>query len=116
MIPASELRINNWVIGIYGTPMRVGVIMDGPNEAQPIPLTPELLEKCGFELKTKHSFWCYMDKIGFGICMWAEDEPCAGFEKKGCFYYGDNYLPVEYLHDFQNIYFAHMRKELIINL
>jgi hypothetical protein len=82
----------------------------------PIPLTPELLERCGFELKTKHSFWCFRDKMGFGICMWAEDEPCAGFEKKGCFYFGENYLAVEYLHDLQNLYFAHTRKELTINL
>ena len=53
---ANELMIGDWVIGCSGEPFKIGIIDPDFlywNEVQPIPLTPEILEKNGFEYKEK---------------------------------------------------------------
>ena len=49
---ANELMIGDWVIGGSEEPFKIGIIDPDFlhwNEVQPIPLTPEILEKNGFE-------------------------------------------------------------------
>ena len=75
---AQELRIGNWLISARGIPQKVAYLGDtigfwnncgGTDKHQknpiisydidkirPIPLTPEILEKCGFE-HTVERFW-----------------------------------------------------------
>lgn len=52
---ANELMIGDWVIGGSGSgkPFKIGIIDPNFlywNEVQPIPLTPEILEKNGFRI------------------------------------------------------------------
>jgi hypothetical protein len=139
MIAANELRIGNWVYnpidkrygqlvaieqgnrpiingGKFGFLENGTVSFSGFDCLHPIPLTPEILEKCGFKLVSKHSFWNFQNKNGFYVSMWMEDEPIAGFEKKGCCYAGESYTEISTVHWLQNYYFFNYRKELEINL
>ena len=60
---ANELMLRDWVIGCSGKPFQIGEI--NPNfiywdEIKPIPLTPEILEKNGFEkVLDKDNIECY---------------------------------------------------------
>jgi len=116
MIATNELRIGNWVrIRESDTKVQVESYMLNVSElsnCQPIPLTPEILEKCGFEIHSKYSFWNFITKNGFAISMWMEDKPCAGFEIKGVCYWGEGFTEVKHLHQLQNLYFALTGKEL----
>jgi hypothetical protein len=135
MISANELRIGNYVYPNYENATPYPVLAIGKDsfvccwennigeieyvlydDAQPILLTPEILEKCGFKLVSKHSFWNFQNKNGFYVSMWMEDEPIAGFEKKGCCYVGESYTEISTVHWLQNYYFFNYRKELEINL
>lgn len=123
-----ELRIGNKVLYGKTTPREISLLMsDGrvgvdllivKNETiDPITLTPEIVEKCGFTLHSKHSFWNYTTKNGFHIGMWAKDKPCAGFEEKGVFYWGETPdVTLRYLHQLQNLYYFLTNKELQITL
>lgn len=123
---ANELRIGNW-ININGQYVNIGygVIMDMHKKQKgiknsyldtltfnPIPLTPEILEKCGF---TKmNNGWnmgerkSYMDVI-FSLF---DDNYCQGeldLRLNG----SDLPMPkVKYLHQLQNLYFALTGEEL----
>ena len=49
---ANEVMIGDWVIGGSGEPFKIGIIEPDFlywNEVQPIPLTPEILEKNGIK-------------------------------------------------------------------
>jgi len=52
---ANEVMIGDWVISCSGKPFKIGIIDPDFlywNEVQPIPLTPEILEKNGFVLES----------------------------------------------------------------
>ncbi len=78
----------------------------------PIPLTPEILEKCGFEKKYSHS---NLSKyVGNGTLYWNDVMSLS-------YAFGHDYEeePIEhtqYLHQLQNLYFALTGEELKINL
>lgn len=66
---ANELMIDDWVYLVkdYGRPkkniMKIDAldlqrISDGMFEVEPIPITPEILEKNGFELHPDGWLWC----------------------------------------------------------
>lgn len=115
MIKASELRIGNWV-QVNGAYTGDGFEIEGKQitgimnnyvyllgmleittsfeELQPIPLTPEILEKCG---KTDKRF-----QLEFSIM-------------EGRFWYLKHY-ELFYLHQLQNLYFALTGEELTVNL
>lgn len=124
MIKANELRIGirineGMVVGI--TPSEI-ITIDGKHwdvvDIEPIPLTPEILEKCGFKRKEKSS------DIGptpedtyraqgmpiFNYYYWNLD----GFSLSDDFYHGT--VKVTCLHQLQNLYFALTGKELTISL
>jgi len=135
MIKANELRIGNKVYG--GNPARCkatiktiiqqgveaeyqlispGAATDNPGigfakfeEIYPIPLTPEILEKCGFEIS-----YC-------GRCL---SRGCLGLSAEGegyatLFHSRDEWepsggAPILYLHQLQNLFFALTGEELAI--
>lgn len=79
-------------------------------QAEPIPITPEILEKAGFEYEgqttlTKEGFPIYFKLI-------KDHKPQAH-----CFYLnGQITIMVAYVHELQNIYYFFFREELNIEL
>lgn len=70
----------------------------------PIPLTPEILEKCGFEkYDEENDRWVLS---GFGSYHMAEKS----------FYFGTTSLKIEFLHELQNLHYTLKKEELTINL
>ena len=132
MIQPNELRIGNWVKFIY-TCMQVGHgtfedckktnDTDAPFKYEPIPLTSEILEKCGFklnddrDLKTRHP----EDNLKYSlevseyqyIGVTNDDSWFVGGHHSNPFY--GHYLRYDfkYLHQLQNLYFALTNEELI---
>ena len=135
MIQANELRINNWIshnnnyVQVFELPYLID--LDENKEAylvnsiwideyRPIPITPEILEKCGFEII------CHfgepqdnnpnMDAINGTLCISKsvnKGEWVFGFDsifatKRNNFVWG----PIDYLHQLQNLYFALTGEEL----
>lgn len=120
MIQANELRLGNWLMGA-GTgelhPIQVNVdnlrqLLVAPEYAAAIPLTPEILEMCGFEFDGDDN--TFKNRILLQL-------------KDSTFYFieagmllDDNYyepsVVVKYLHQLQNLYFVLTGKELTVNL
>lgn len=134
MIKTTDLRIGNLVLfNPLKTIKRICVVKElkerfvlvidqgldlslSYTEAQPIPLTPEILEACGFVKKHNTGYWqFYALNNGWHIGEWVINKHVAGWEKKGAFYYGDSYMHVKYLHQLQNLYFALVEQELTYN-
>lgn len=134
-IKTSELRLGNWVFGHNPATMaykQVGYFkVDDINEEgvntyrvdgfdtesayyEPIPLTPELLEKCGFELNKKVYRW---HKNTITIC---NNEDNTGFywdlSADGGLRLATEWKDVNYLHQLQNLFFALTGEELQIEL
>lgn len=117
MIKASELRIGNWIV-FDGTQLKAtsNIIHSLDEEwfsAEPIPLTPEILEKCGFDC----GFSGYK-KDGFAFTIWHNGKEG---QDKDSFIIQDNVTQCElttikYLHQLQNLIFALTGTELEISL
>lgn len=136
---ATELRIGNIVFynseddknepvryycTINGADLRI--MQDDENylkSHEPIPLTPELLEKCGFSDKDYKSGYIGIEiKAGGMITDFVLTKPqvLGEFQKQFCWEYTAGNIPfflkLEYLHQLQNLYFSLTCKELEINL
>ena len=103
---ANELRIGNWVLSKDGRHIQMNRDMFGVVPLlTPIPLTPEVLEKCkGFE-KDKSGDYVFLNyykiqRILKGY-IWA-----YGFSSAYC-------VELKYLHQLQNLIFALTGEELI---
>ena len=125
MIKANDLRIGNWVTDYYGSngtlvsihkggSYRVEVDETitawGEENIKGIPLTPEILEKCGFE-KSSDPYGGYLSQqLENGKLRIAQDDNGfyhdAGFSKPR----------INHLHQLQNLYFALTGTELTIKL
>lgn len=133
MIKANELRIGNWIQDEVGYKThkvtcvdvtgRIYISLTGggyPEAAySPIPLTPELLEKCGFirhpDMEGEYSI--RINPLGVSLIVnvlthWAalwdhmvKQHSLVALPTK-----------VEHLHQLQNLYFALTGKELPVNL
>lgn len=132
MIDVKSLMIGNWVIyenkyiqvesidGItinqefFGGQICFDIKMD---ELSPIPLTPEILEKCGFKKhKNSNEYWTFWILPNeWRINQSHHNEPSAGVES-GKFYWGEEYIEMTSLHHLQNFYFCHTGKELEVKL
>lgn len=134
MIQANDLRRGNLVASeMYKRNFRVKSISETAIEQddsdytqyltydkiQGIPLSPEILVKSGFvKHGNSNEYWTFwvLPTNNWHICEAHHTEASAGVET-GKFYYGDDYILVEYLHDLQNLYYVLNRKtELNINL
>lgn len=110
---ANELRIGNWVLPAYEVefnPIQIDSLFKGAEPAcVPIPLTPDILEKAGFDV----SFWGY-NKAGFPFSIWhyeGKEEMLVQYNKTE-----EEICYVTYLHELQNLYHAITGKELEIDL
>jgi hypothetical protein len=127
-IKVEELRIGNWIYNTKGKPSKINEIKRHPSgerdfahivtlqglgsfggyveDLQPIPLTPEILEKCGLERDTVTKTEVYrFPKLSL---MRGLDNEYRFFDIKSA--------PIKYLHQLQNLYFALTGTELQISL
>lgn len=109
-VPAKELRIGNYVLDhgcecyIHGNDIKLtqGRILF----SQPIPITPSILERCGFKKSNEFDIWSLgqFDVSKDVVWWWCVDDR------------GDNegtiLREVKYLHQLQNIHFWVIGKEL----
>ena len=134
MIAANELRLGNaleylvedcvdnsseWMLNIVDT---ADIVDAASNESifnkyyRPIPLTPEILEKCGFVKPSKNdNHGGLLVSIGNDVSI--RLKPLISGEG----YYWDNFngaykVIIKHLHQLQNLYWCLCRKELEINL
>lgn len=130
MIKANELRIGNFarVANLTGT---VTDILGDPaiymsfspdyeyieEVMHPIPLTPEILEKCGFardEERDVNGYLAYRpDTAHFSMRLFINEKGhvCAHFLGTAV---STNHP--QYVHQFQNLYFALIGEELQVNI
>jgi hypothetical protein len=115
MIKANELRIGNW---LYDQGYYQITKIDGDEDTEPIPLTPEILDKCGFAKYDKRNYPLYapiteryyrqngvLIAEGFSGSYSLRDD-IKGGSIYNCFF--------KYLHELQNLHFAITGKELEI--
>lgn len=124
MIQATELRIGNKVISTFITgaiatvdgilPDNRGIVVDGVvthENLHGVPLTPRILEACGFKDGGAHDG---------GKHSWRHADFPFGIDSDTLYYYDDNdcihFADAEYLHQLQNLFFALTGSELSINL
>lgn len=115
MIKENELRIGNYfhyakndILGAvyeitFDRDMGYKVSKIPLNSIRPIPLTPEIFERCGFEQTEYMVFKTQYHTI----CLYSD-----GY----AFFNGENKIGVgfRYLHTFQNVFFAYTGEELEI--
>lgn len=122
MVNAQELMKNNWILDYKNLKRKVFGFSDdlfwegGVDssftlaEANPIPLTPEILLTCGFEKKDRKPYQDHWRKkvvrnkafvlyINIGGVFFAS-------------YHGGLRVKVEYLHQLQNLYYSLTHQEL----
>jgi hypothetical protein len=119
MIQANELRIDNWYL--LENPMSSEppkpyrfetwtTATDFIAYGQPIPLTPEILEKSSFKQSHRKDGEWYR----LGLDIWEVDGGRSGFVMR----YGSAFHRAElrYVHQLQNLYFVLTGTELYISL
>lgn len=124
MIPSNELRIGNWVeqviesdCGKYSIITAVGLITSDDIDANPIPITPEILEKAGFS-QYEHSI-NKLNENGDGIGFHLIDGKMSTSEGVTLFGYHDwieTNTQIKFVHQLQNLFFAVTGEELNIQL
>lgn len=117
---ARELRIGNWVHDGYGYWKIVDEIntdrIDGTDieNINPIPLTPEILEACGFKNTTTNHGLLVLDIPDNPIGFLQNIRHGHGFKIRvgiaSC------EVNIQYLHQLQNLYFALCGEEITVNL
>jgi hypothetical protein len=113
MIKKTELRIGNYYLGASRggyeivTGRTIQQIEESKLNALPIPLTPEVLEKCGFIVDELG--YSYVGINGISLCQTKANSvfPCWKDTKIGS-------KPIKYLHQLQNLYFTLTGEELEI--
>jgi len=136
MILANELRLGNWVeeevlgrvrivailsdtVAVVGKGMKMDRAIEDRefslnlSNIKPVPLTPEILEKCGFEKQEDGDGGYYRELLSGNGFLFVEGD------KKGytdVFIDLSEHLRVRYVHQLQNLYFALTGEELTINL
>lgn len=132
MIKANELRIGNWLFGMFNTndgfimqpleisPDVISEIYEGVSDYQPIPITEEWLLRFGFEKKKLYPHIPTNDD--YELTKWAN-------QRDICFLYLSKFktlsclandvgesstvrFDIKYVHQLQNLYFAITGEEL----
>ena len=116
---ANELRVDNWITDVYAPEGKMfqvkeihkirciygnALFVSKYENLKPIPLSPEILEKCGFVYRNEHR--------GVGCIMDLGNIASVGILENGFRYLLLWQAPLKYLHQLQNIYFAHFGEEL----
>lgn len=108
---ANELRLGNWIKDgneyEQVTSDHIKCAESGRCEYDPIPINKKWLEKFGFKYS---EFEDLHQKNGYDIDI-EENLYCHFYIAE----YGDWYKDIEYVHEFQNLYFALTGEELTIN-
>lgn len=121
MISANELMIGNWFAyrtipqqvtelkkdGIYSR--FFDAIPYGDQWLEPIPLTPQILEKCGFEWNEELTTW--MKESWYGLNLDADNIAIVTMAKDGFFLRN-----ITYLHELQNWHYALCGEQLKVEL
>lgn len=120
MISANELRIGNWVYSYNPKTMNhlhllkvkarnIHHLEENPKSEtyQPIPLTAEILKKCGFN---ENKNWFY--KSNFILGYLSTDDNLQAEWQFGGAEGGWNLIDIKYLHQLQNIVHALTGEEL----
>ena len=104
MIQVNELRVGNWVLedGEYKK-LKSMWDFDDIDDFDPIPLTEEILLKCGFE-RNHYGGLYLLSKFDFDLT------------KEGYFLVDNVRVHCKHLHQLQNLYFALTGTELKIKL
>lgn len=127
MINIHEFRLGNWIT-IDGKPNNVGQIknnfygveINGIGEAffnsiNPIPLTPELLEKCGF-VDTSGGYRATGSEVVYRVQSPLNGKNIDLWECDGGFQMPHYEVVLKYLHELQNWFRFNTGHELTINL
>ncbi len=116
MIQANELRIGNWVIGIDYFQVEAIFKERDMSMIEPIPLTPEILYKCGFEKDEQATpnivEFCY----GYNPVTHDWTLIIVHFKEQNIFFYRNGYHSLKYVHQIQNLYFAFTGEEIQVSL
>jgi hypothetical protein len=132
MVQPNELKIGNWVMApmrltteSYETkdfntliPYRIVFISENYGHAelfQPIPISPEILEKAGFNLRVIEES-VFKEKYYANRAFWFDKEPFIEgyqFSIRGHSYFN---CFIKYVHQIQDLYFALTGEELNITL
>ena len=118
MLQANELRIGNY-LQWNGKPFKVNTIFTSHvcSETQPlqgyepIPLTPEILEKCGYKVQCEYFFFKKDELIEF-----EKLKHCYSVRFKQSGMNSLKIAEIKYVHQLQNLIFAVSGNELEINL
>lgn len=131
MIQAQDLRIGNWVNyyndNVYFKVVSVGhsgLDVENSHEKtwierdqfQPIPITPEILEKAGFIGKYKSCGYHYTKDI---VNLSSQDEDDYGNSIENYqlhFYHNHQGAPIYFVHQLQNLYHSLIGEELKLEL
>ena len=122
MIQANELRIGNWVLAkpLFGnnkkvehlrvaSPNEIFRCYNNPKDFHPIPLTPEILEKCGFSMLDKESF---ILEHKDGIIRLENDGSFGILGNKYELGWASRSNLCKHFHQLQNLYYALTGQEL----
>jgi len=129
---ANELRIGNWVrtgilylrvesihekgINIYSETDYSSCIIEADaryDSINPIPLTPDILEKCGFDIDLNNFNWnAFKEFENNGLSHYVT----LRFNEKRGWFFNHAASPVKHVHQLQNLYFVLTGEELEINL
>lgn len=130
MIKASELRLGSWISDIHASGKVIWQVMAikdsichyGGFRARyedliPIPLTPEILEQCGFFLDEDlgdQKYYQMKDQThGFGVCFDHDDIELYYFDSMGITILLYDEIHFQSLHHLQNTFIDLAGKELI---
>ena len=116
MIAANELRMGNWVKDSLGyLVIGVNAKVEFASAYEPIPLTPEILEKCGFEKELFEMSGCevwHVPNTLWRIARSYRDENEYKLWHERISPPTWNLKTLKYLHELQNIIFALTNEEL----
>lgn len=122
----QELRIGNWLLDGFGKYYQVEVadlalLASRPDtkECNPIPLTPEILEKAGFVIDENAGNWHSPDHTIYkvkGFRVGVKGEYIGWYNSAEDDFYSSFYPELKYLHQLQNLVHSLTGEELTINL
>lgn len=101
--PSPEFKVTAWLLQHWAT-----------EKIEAVPLTSEWLERMGFENFKEHSKWAYKYKhfVNSNELMVIID--ASNKQGGACYLNGTHFADCEYIHTFQNLYFALTGQELEI--